>query len=430
MSEVETEQGNYFVSNYPPFSYWNVEQSSAVEEAYGLEPHPETPLGIYIHIPYCRKRCHFCYFKVYTDRSASEIHSYLGAVRRELEILATRPGLRGRKPDFLYFGGGTPSYLSREQISKLHADIAALVDLSDAREIAFECEPGTLTPEKLETIGAIGVNRLSLGVENFDEKILELNNRAHRGREIVRAWEASRKVGFQHINIDLIAGMVGETDENWSRCIERTLELEPESVTIYQMELPHTTTIARQMRAEGGSAPVADWERKRRWVGEAFARMEEAGYHLSSGYTAVRDPARHHFVYRDQLWRGADMVGLGVASFSHFQGVHYQNEGRIEDYQRRVDAGEMPVSRAYATNAGERLVRELVLQLKLGFIDPREFERKFGVNPAQRFASEVRPLVERGWMVTEPTGWKLTRAGLLRVDSFLPDFFRPEHRGG
>ena len=158
----------------------------------------------------------------------------------------------------------------------------------------------------------MGVTRLSLGVENFDDRILELNGRAHRSPEIDRAFAAARALGFPQINIDLIAGMLGETDENWRACIERTLELEPDSVTIYQMELPYNTTISGDLLKGSGqfAEPVADWATKRRWVQRgvrgARARRLSRRQRLHGG---ARIPATTKFVYRDRLWQGADLSG-------------------------------------------------------------------------------------------------------------------------
>ena len=167
------------------------------------------------------------------------------------------------------------------------------------REVAFECEPGTLSEHKLEAIRDFGVNRLSLGVENFDDDILVANNRAHRSMEIYRAWEWLEKVDFAQVNLDLIAGMVGETEANWQRNIDETIRLAPEAVTIYQMEIPYNTTIYKEMKEQGAdAAPVADWATKRRWVGEAFGQLEKNGYHVSSAYTAVKDTSTIRFIYR------------------------------------------------------------------------------------------------------------------------------------
>ncbi|MCD6052322.1 MAG: hemN 2, partial [Verrucomicrobia bacterium] len=264
--QTQTTAGNYFVSNYPPFSFWKPELIPDLQTALDTPPKPNTDLGVYVHIPFCRKRCHFCYFKVYTDKDSSEIRNYIDAVLKELAIYANKPFIGGRKPSFLYFGGGTPSYLSVDQLKHLLTEMNKLLPLDALEEFSFECEPGTLTDHKLKAIRDLGVTRLSLGVENFDEHILEVNGRAHRTKEIDRAYKYAREVGFPQINIDLIAGMVEETEENWKENIRKTIEMDPDSVTIYEMEIPFNTTIYQQMKAEGKLvAPVADWETKRRW---------------------------------------------------------------------------------------------------------------------------------------------------------------------
>src|SRR5690348_7885565 len=117
--EKQTTVGNYFVSNYPPFSFWKPEFVSDLQTALERPPHPENPLGVYLHIPFCRKRCHFCYFRVYTDKDSVAIRNYIEATLREFAIYAAKPAIKGRKPNFVYFGGGTPSYLSVDQLRRL-----------------------------------------------------------------------------------------------------------------------------------------------------------------------------------------------------------------------------------------------------------------------------------------------------------------------
>src|SRR5262245_52931425 len=191
--QKETTVGNYFVSNYPPFSFWKPECVQEVYAALERPPRPDTPLGIYVHIPFCRKRCHFCYFKVYTDKDSGAIRGYIDAALTELSLYAARPFVGGRKPSFVYFGGGTPSYLSVEQLQYLTGGMRRLLPWDQVEEVTFECEPGTLTDHKLEAIREMGVTRLSLGIENFDDHILEINGRAHRSKEIWRAYEYARK---------------------------------------------------------------------------------------------------------------------------------------------------------------------------------------------------------------------------------------------
>jgi oxygen-independent coproporphyrinogen-3 oxidase len=428
----QTEVGSYFVANYPPFSVWTKDAvQTEARQALATPPVADVPLGLYLHIPFCRKRCHFCYFRVYTDKNAKEVAEYLDVLVREWELYAAQPALAGRKLDFVYFGGGTPSFLSTAQLQSLVSGLSAVTPWNAAEEITFECEPGTLTESKLAAIRGLGVTRLSLGVENFDDRILELNGRAHRSAEIFKSWSSLRALGFPQINIDLIAGMVGETDANWLSCVQKTLELEPDSVTIYQMELPYNTTISKDIIGHTGQFEgVANWATKRRWVAEAFAALEAAGYHVGSAYTAVKDPARTRFVYRDRLWQGADLVGLGVASFGHVNGVHMQNLDQWETYSAAVREGEIPLGRAYRPTDEERMIRELVLQLKRGSIRPAYFAGKYGVDVRARFREQIESLVSEGY-VDEASADRvaLSRVGLLRADVLLRRFFLPQHSG-
>jgi oxygen-independent coproporphyrinogen III oxidase len=421
-----TEVGSYFVANYPPFSVWSQKYAPDLMAALNRPPRPDTKLGLYLHIPFCRKRCKFCYFRVYTDKNADEIETYLDALSREIHLYAGREGFGGRQFEFVYFGGGTPSFLSNAQLLRLVERINEKWTWNAAKEVTFECEPGTLKQSKLETIKQIGVTRLSLGVEHFDDEILSANGRAHKSPEIERAYNWAREVGFAQINIDLIAGMLGETDDKWKYAVEKALKLDPDSVTIYQMEVPFNSKIAKDALAHGGASEIASWATKRGWVDYAFKQFEAAGYVVSSGYTLVK-PERHAgFVYRDSLWRGADLVGTGVASFGHFQGVHYQNVDTWEQYISKLDAGELPINRALPVTDHQRLIREMILLLKTGKIDAGYFRKKFGEEILTVFREAYDSLVAEGFVTIQGDEVRVTREGILRVDSLLTRFFEPQ----
>ena len=427
---TDTEVGSYFVANYPPFSVWTPEAVEDIARPTLSADPADVPLGLYLHIPFCRKRCHFCYFRVYTDKNASEVQAYVDTLAKEWELYGNQPAIAERPLDFIYFGGGTPSFLSVRQLQGLVDRLTAVRSWSTASEITFECEPGTLTEAKLRAIRNMGVTRLSLGIEHFDDTVLELNGRAHRSQEIFRAYEFARTIGFPQINIDLIAGMLGDTNEKWNNAIEQTLALEPDSVTIYQMELPFNTTISSDLIKKTGqfTDTVASWATKRRWVDEAFAALERASYTIGSAYTAVKDPAKTTFVYRDRLWQGADLAGLGVASFGHINGVHMQNLDSWGTYAASVEAGNIPLNRAYRPTDEERLIRELVLQLKRGSIHPGYFKNKYDVDVQSRFEGPFASLNNDGYLSEFSADMvQLSREGLLRVDSLLPRFFLPAH---
>ncbi len=429
--QKETTAGNYFVANYPPFAFWKKEAVEEFHHALERAPRPGVPLGLYTHIPFCRKRCHFCYFRVYTDKDANAIRSYLDAVLKEFAVYAGKPFIGGRKPKFVYFGGGTPSYLSPDQLKFLTDGMKALLPWDEAEEVTFEAEPGTLTDHKLQAIRDLGVTRLSLGIEHFDDHILEINGRAHRSKEVARAYAFAREIGFPQINIDLIAGMVEETEDKWLDTVAKAVALSPDSVTIYQMEVPYNTGIFQQMKAEGKLvAPVADWDTKRRWVDYAFGEFEKIGYTVTSATTVVKDPAKVKFIYREGLFSGADIMSVGVASFGHLNGMHYQNHHDFDPYLEAVNAGKLPVYRALSPTPEEHYIREFMLLLKLGSVSAEKFTRKFGTDPRQQFARPLQTLKDWGFLTNGGDRIGVTRDGLLQIDRLLQEFFKPEHATG
>jgi len=423
--------GNYFVANYPPFSFWKPEYLPEIESVLDQPQPTDVPLGLYLHIPFCRKRCKFCYFRVYTDKNARDVESYVGGLMQELDLYAARPYIGRRRLHYVYFGGGTPSYLSAHQLQAVFTGIKARMNWDHPAEVTFECEPGTLQKSKLEALNALGVTRLSLGIENFQDRILEVNGRAHRSAEIFRAYGWCKELGFEQVNIDLIAGMVGETWDNWKECIRQTVELAPESVTIYQMELPYNTVFSREMRRhDGEGAPdFADWPTKRAWMQYAVDELKQQGYDQSSAYTMVRRGRPVSFIYRDALWHGADLLGTGVASFGHLGGVHVQNFDQWDSYLGALSEGRLPFQRAMRLANDERLIRELVLQLKTGRVEVGYFRDKFGVDIAERFQDTIGDLTRKGFTRQNKDALELTPAGYLQVDKELPAFFLPKHHG-
>jgi oxygen-independent coproporphyrinogen-3 oxidase len=425
---TQTEVGSYFISNYPPYSQWTAEQVPEVEAAMQTAP-ADVPLGLYLHIPFCRKRCKFCYFKVYTDRNASQVEEYLAALSREIELVSRLPVIGGRPFRFVYFGGGTPSFLSSKQLIGLVDRLKANVNWDKAEEVTFECEPGTLSEPKVKTIQQMGVTRLSLGVENFSDEVLNENGRAHLSAEVYKSWKWIEAADFYNVNIDLIAGMVGETEDNWKDNIRRTIDLSPDSVTIYQMELPYNTVYSRDVLGDKIEMPVADWPTKRAWVNYAFDELTTAGYSVSSAYTMVKDKAKVNFSYRDNLWRGSDLLATGVASFGHVSGVHYQNCPEWSDYVTALSEDRLPLNRALRPTLHQLLIREMILQLKTGCLDVRYFRDKFQTDIADDWR-EVWSRYESD-QLARVAGDRIdvSRAGMLRIDGLLPAFFEPQHQG-
>jgi len=424
-------EGNYFVSTYPPFSAWT---RAALPEVHRLLQAPaaarqDEPLGLYVHVPFCVKRCDYCYYLSYADKSAADIDAYVDAVLAEAQLYRRTAALAERTPTFVYFGGGTPSLLSAREIERLLRGLQHVFPWARVQEATFECAPQSVTQAKLRRLRELGVTRISLGVQELDDDVLRLNGRVHLVRHVERAWEAIRRVGFDVVNLDLIVGLVGQTEATFSRSLDRVIGMQPECVTIYQLEIPLNTPLYRALHAGALPQAPANWDIKRARLGRGLAALEQAGYTVRSAYAAVRDPRRHRFVYQDEQYRGADLLGIGVASFSYLAGLHFQNVTALDAYLTLVRQGQFPLGRAYALTDDERLTREFVLQLKLGVADAAYFHASFGTDISQRFAEPLRELTQRGWLTVDAGGVRTTREGLLRVDRLLSAFYPAHHRG-
>jgi oxygen-independent coproporphyrinogen-3 oxidase len=272
-----------------------------------------------------------------------------------------------------------------------------------------------------------GVTRVSMGVQQLNDDVLKNSGRVHLVSDVERAFAEIGRARFDVVNVDLMIGLVGETDDSFHRSLDRVIEMSPDSVTLYQLEIPINTPLYRALRDGEIVIPPAGWDIKRGRLAAAFAHLEQAGYTVRSAYAAVRDPYRHRFLYQDLQYRGADLLGLGVASFSYFGGVHYQNVATLRGYSESIAGGQSPRRRAYALSDTERMVREFVLQLKLGRVDAHYFHDKFGVDVANHFAEPLAQFAERGWLTHDAERVALTREGLLVVDRLIRAFYLPDH---
>ncbi len=419
--------GSYFVSAYPPFAFWSEEGAARfarqLEQALAERPR----LGLYVHVPFCSQRCHFCYYLSHDDREG-DLDPYLDALAEELELYSGKPYLAGRELDFVYFGGGTPSLLSSRRIERLLGRLQEAFPWRAAREVTFECAPRSVTERKLEALRRLGVTRISLGVQELDDRVLAASGRIHLVADVERAVAAIREVGFPVLNVDLIVGLADQTDDTFTASLERVVAMAPESVTLYLLEIPHNTPLFRAIVAGAQSPPPGGWTAKRARLARGFARLEEAGYTVASAYTVVRDPARHRFLYQEEQYRGADLLGIGASAFSYLGGVHQQNVASLEGYLARRGTGELPLWRGYALDREERFVRELVLQLKLGWVDVERLRQRHRSDPLRRFAGPLAEHTERGWLTVGGGAIRLERAGLARVDRLLASYYLPRHR--
>ncbi len=425
---TETTFGNHCISSYPPLSRWTPQEVPKYLHALSHAPNVG-PLALYVHLPFCRQRCHYCYVRSYPRRTPEDVDLYISSVLKEHSLYRRYPAIKNRSFNSIYVGGGSPSYLSLKQIGELLGGLQEQVPWETVEECTFECDPGTVSPEKFQLLKRLGVTRLSLGFESLNDEILRRCGRDTRVGDCLRAFHQAREAGFDEINVDLLAGLPGETDATWKRTMDLVLELIPDCVTIYQLELSQNSALYSAMQAEDESA-LPLWPAKCQWTDVGFKMCEGGGYVMGSAHMAVRNPQWCRFVYTvEHCWRGADLLALGETACGHIQGVHYQNADTFDVYTHSLAEGHLPLRRALKLSPEDKLRREVILQLKTGQLDAGYFRTKFSVELLDHFERQFAGLTQMGLAEIDGDQITLTREALVRVDWLLPMFYLPGHIG-
>lgn len=417
--------GDYFVPSYPPMSAHTEIQGCELQSLLS-QPLSESSLGLYVHIPFCLNKCDFCNNVSYTGAQDDVVHAYVDAIAKEAALYGNHSAIRGRTVLCVYFGGGTPSMLSVDQLTRLIDGMQTAIPWKGVKEVSFECAPRSVRAHFLESLVTHGVTRLSIGVQSFNNLLLKLNGRIHYAEDILRAYHTVRAIGFNSVNVDLMVGLLGETEVEWRDTVHRVLELNPDSVTVYQTEVGHDSQLFRDSTENRLPTPLVSWEQKHARAAYAFSELEKAGYTVVSGYTAVKDPVKHRFLYEDQLWRNGDILGLGLSSLGYLNGIHYQNAVTLESYESGLCQGNLPLKRANALTETDRFVREFILQLKLGTVSLQKLREKFNLDPFRAFSNPLESLESEGYLTVSKSEVRLTRNGLVRLDRLLSRFFYPE----
>jgi oxygen-independent coproporphyrinogen-3 oxidase len=408
-----------FIASYPPFESL---QPSGVDAAWE-KPH----FGLYVHLPYCRKRCTFCFYKVYTNRNAKPMDRYLEAVLQEIDAYGQRGDLRDRPVDTIYFGGGTPTTLSDDQLRELADRLKANFNISPNVEWTSESEPGTLSEEKVATLREIGVTRLSMGVQTMDDDLLHKNGRSHSSEWVYRALAWARKYDFPVINLDLMSGILDETMDTWDASLQKFIELEIEHISIYRMEVYKNTLLyAAGYTGPGVGGIPTNEEELELWL-HAVDKLEGAGYLQTTGHSFVRRVEDDH-IQRNELWgNSGELLGMGVSSYGYLNGTVFQNTSDWGTYVGKVTNGESPVARGLKLNSRQKMARDLILGLKVLKLNRPAFRRRHGFDVLDLWAPQVEALVNDGLLEVTPEAIEVTRKARPYVDVVCSVFYLPEH---
>jgi oxygen-independent coproporphyrinogen III oxidase len=394
-----------FITTYPMFRYWN---KDAVEE--GLKP---KPLNLYVHTPYCIQRCAYCYFKTTTlkDNRLQEIDRYVSSVCKEMALVSKHYDLQNRPIETVYFGGGTPTLMTEENIDKLFAALRENFAVGDA-QIAFEGEPVTLTERKAATLKRNNVKRISLGIQSFKEEVVFQTGRRDTEEQTMRAIALAKSTGAE-VNIDLISGLPGETPEYWAYSIKRALEADVHNITVYKLELYANTPYYSAEKKKDITLPSEEEELE--FFKYAMAELKAHGYQPVNTFTFSKGGAYDQLNTRSK-WLGNDNCAVGVSAFGSLGQWNYQNTSDINGYTEAVEKGELPAVRGYRNTSLDLMVRDAVMGIKLIHLNHLRFREKHGLDLLKVCAAELTQLEEEGFLTVGQENVSLTDFGIVYGD--------------
>ncbi len=404
-----------------------------------------SPIGLYVHIPFCERKCPYCDFNTYAGLG-SLYPDYVDALCQELAHWG--PALSQRPVATLFLGGGTPTVLDEELLGRIFQAIQEHFTLLPGCEITCEANPGAVDRAKFQALRRLGVNRLSMGVQSFQPEDLRFLGRIHSGQEGVEAFGAARSAGFTNINLDFIFGLPGQEPASWAATLEQALALRPEHLSLYSLIVEPGTPLHHWV--ESGRVPRPDEDQAARLYEMAMERLEQAGYvqyevsnwaradgpgHPVSRPTEPLHACQHNLIY----WRNQEYLGVGPGAHSHLtlagadgpasapQEMRWGNIRPVPEYIRRVRAGNSLVDFQELIEPRLAMGETMMLGLRLlqEGVPFAAFQERHGQDLRQVFSQELARLKEWGLLLLEPERVRLTRRGLLLGNqvfaAFLPD---------
>jgi oxygen-independent coproporphyrinogen-3 oxidase len=394
------------------------------------------PLSLYIHIPFCESLCYYCACNKVITKKYGQALGYLDLLEREIDISTQHLGAR-QSVSQLHLGGGTPTYLRDEDLSRLMRAVGAAFELTTNCERSIEVDPRTINKQRLEVLKELGFNRLSFGVQDFNEHVQKAVHRVQPFGDVESLMQSSRETGFESINLDLIYGLPLQTPASFSRTLDQLVQLSPERVALYAYaHLP--TRFKAQRRISDYQLPSAD--AKLSMLSLAIEKLLQAGYvyigmdHFAKPTDSLAVSKRRGTLHRNfqgySVFPNTDLLGIGVSAISRVGAAYSQNAKSIEDYGNRVMHGQLPVDRGLSLTRDDLLRQTVIMALMCqGLLSFEDIEQAYLIDFKEYFKSELialAPMHEDGLIVMDghtievtQMGWYFVRAVAMAFDKYL-----------
>jgi oxygen-independent coproporphyrinogen-3 oxidase len=365
--------------------------------------------GIYLHIPFCVKKCDYCDFVSFCDRDS--IERYVSALIREIEMTAEAKLVR-HGYETVFFGGGTPSLLSGEQLRRIMDALKVNFPISMEAECSMECNPGTATPANLRAYRAAGINRLSIGLQSANNALLESVGRIHSFAQFSDTLRYARDAGFENIGTDVMHGLPGQTQSDYLRTLEAVCGAGVRHVSAYALTLAEGTPLHERVQSGETVLPDADEVADMQDAGIEYLESRGFARYEISNFAQAGYECRHNLNY----WENGEYLGLGVAAHSAVrlrQWTRYSNAETLKEYFRLIGRGKRPVQETIRLYPADEMFECVMLGLRLvRGVDRKAFFDRFGVDMAQAYPQAMEKLRLYGWIVETDERIALNRRGL------------------
>jgi len=413
-------------TSYPPATEFS-ERFGAEEYINRLIKSNErkTPLSLYFHIPFCEQRCLYCGCNVIISHRKGIEEPYLERVYREMDLVSQYID-KDRKVIQLHWGGGTPNYLSPEQIKRFFGEIERRFPIDENAEISIELDPRYLTDEQIKAIKEVGFNRVSMGIQDLNPKVQQVVNRIQPYELIKEKMEKLREAGFESINVDLIYGLPYQTKESFEETVEKVIELNPDRIATYSFAyIPQIKPHQQLLPKEALPSP----EEKLRILEMVIDRFQSAGYvYIGMDHFAKPHDELAVAQKKGELWRnfqgyttkkGVELLGFGATSIGMLYDSYFQNWKTLRDYNKTVDEGRIPVFRGYVLNEDDFIRREVIMDIMCNLgVEFGKIEKMFSINFKEYFErelEELREMEEDGLIKIEEDRIRILPVGRLLI---------------
>ncbi len=371
------------------------------------------PIGLYIHIPFCVKKCNYCDFNSFTKPEL--ISSYISALKKEIEALKDKDYIA----QTIFVGGGTPTILSPEELEDVFHTVYKNIPVSDNAEITIEANPGTLTEEKLLALKYAKVNRLSIGLQASQDRLLKIIGRIHTFKDFKINFEAARRIGFDNINVDLIFGLPTQSVNDFKETLQQVLELNPEHISCYSLSIEEGTIFYRLLQEEKLKLPLEDEERQMYY--EAIKILNQSGYehYEISNFAVPKRQSEHNKIY----WSYKEYLGLGAGAHSFIENQRFYNYPLIEDYIYSMKNLSSAVAEREDISIREQQAEFCFLGLRLlEGIDKKVFKQRFGTEFMQVYKNAVENMKKEALIEEKGDKVRLTKKGLDFANIVFAEF--------